>query len=117
MKTKIITTMLVLIMSGTMVFCTKQYYIGQKRIITNKKRATERFGLLYLLHASRCEMDKPGKCPKCGMILEKKTIKTTGTKSEKNEAMKTYTCPMHPDVISEKPGKCPRCGMDLTEKK
>ena len=26
---------------------------------------------------------------------------------------KTYTCPMHPEVISDKPGKCPQCGMDL----
>ena len=24
-----------------------------------------------------------------------------------------YTCPMHPDVISERPGECPECGMFL----
>lgn len=24
-----------------------------------------------------------------------------------------YTCPMHPQIISETPGKCPICGMDL----
>jgi hypothetical protein len=24
-----------------------------------------------------------------------------------------YTCPMHPDLISENPGKCPICGMKL----
>jgi Heavy metal binding domain len=30
---------------------------------------------------------------------------------------KVYTCPMHPEVISDKPGKCPKCGMDLVEKK
>ncbi|SIQ31446.1 copper-resistance protein, CopA family [Chryseobacterium sp. RU37D] len=31
------------------------------------------------------------------------------TKSQK------YTCPMHPEVISDKPGKCPKCRMDLVE--
>ncbi len=25
-----------------------------------------------------------------------------------------YTCPMHPDVVSEKLGKCPKCNMDLS---
>jgi hypothetical protein len=28
-----------------------------------------------------------------------------------------YTCPMHPEVISDKPGKCPKCGMNLEKKK
>ena len=28
-----------------------------------------------------------------------------------------YTCPMHPEVISDKPGNCPKCGMALVEKK
>lgn len=25
----------------------------------------------------------------------------------------TYTCPMHPEILSDKPGECPICGMDL----
>lgn len=28
----------------------------------------------------------------------------------------SYTCPMHPEVISDKPGQCPVCGMDLVKK-
>ena len=32
------------------------------------------------------------------------------------ETNKTYTCPMHPKVISDESGKCPECGMNLVEK-
>ena len=39
-----------------------------------------------------------------------------GPKGSKTPAV-VYTCPMHPEVISDKPGKCPKCGMTLVEKK
>src|ERR1043166_6002087 len=32
--------------------------------------------------------------------------------SERESHVK-YTCPMHPEVISDRPGKCPKCGMTL----
>ncbi|WP_277115188.1 heavy metal-binding domain-containing protein, partial [Chryseobacterium sp.] len=28
----------------------------------------------------------------------------------------SYTCPMHPEIVSDKQGKCPKCGMELVEK-
>jgi Cu+-exporting ATPase len=31
----------------------------------------------------------------------------------KTRASAQYTCPMHPEVLSEKPGTCPKCGMAL----
>jgi len=49
--------------------------------------------------------NNPGRCPECGMNLEKKKAK--------NEHEETYACPMHSDVVSNKPGKCPKCGMNL----
>lgn len=27
--------------------------------------------------------------------------------------MKTYTCPMHPEIKQDRPGRCPKCGMRL----
>lgn len=53
--------------------------------------------------------DKPGKCPKCGMNLEKKT-------ESKKEQKVVYSCAMHPEITSDKPGKCPKCGMNLEKK-
>jgi transcription initiation factor IIE alpha subunit len=35
----------------------------------------------------------------------------------KAEAVKLYTCPMHPEVALDKNGVCPKCGKELVEKK
>ena len=40
--------------------------------------------------------------PVCNM----KVVPAPGSK-------RTYTCPMHPEVLSDKPGSCPKCGMTL----
>jgi Heavy metal binding domain len=37
---------------------------------------------------------------------------TSGAASEQEEKQK-YTCPMHPEVITDHPGNCPKCGMKL----
>ena len=68
--------------------------------------------------------DKPGKCPICGMTLipvmappdtaTRTAPATTNSPAPvKPAAKQLYTCPMHPDVISDKPGQCPKCGMTL----
>ena len=44
-----------------------------------------------------------------GSLSNQKTV----TKNQNMAATKTYTCSMHPEVISDKPGKCPKCGMEL----
>ena len=35
------------------------------------------------------------------------------TAAPKAASAKTYTCPMHPQVLQHEPGTCPVCGMDL----
>jgi Cu(I)/Ag(I) efflux system membrane fusion protein len=45
------------------------------------------------------------------------TFAITSCNSDKHaEHADTYTCPMHPTVVSDKPGVCPVCGMDLVRK-
>ena len=52
--------------------------------------------------------DKPGKCPKCGMVL------TLSSKEQmKKGVTKNYNCPVHLDVTKHDPGKCPKCGRKL----
>ncbi|KAF2514235.1 heavy metal translocating P-type ATPase [Flavobacterium foetidum] len=47
--------------------------------------------------------DKFGDCPVCGMdLVPQVAISHT-----------QFTCPMHPEIISNEPGDCPICGMDL----
>ena len=74
-------------------------------------------------HASVHE-DKPGKCPLCAMtlipVMVQPAASTNSVPSNINSASspdpvakQLYTCPMHPEIISDKPGECPKCGMKL----
>ena len=79
--------------------------------------------------------DAPGKCPKCGMNLAKaEEVESHGHghghghashapsahgdhagHDDKAGGSGAYSCPMHPEVISDAPGKCPKCGMNLVK--
>ncbi|MEO5777350.1 MAG: heavy metal translocating P-type ATPase [Flavobacterium sp.] len=48
--------------------------------------------------------DKAGDCPVCGMHLVQQV---TALQNEQ------FTCPMHPEIITNAPGNCPICGMTL----
>ena len=68
--------------------------------------------------------DQPGSCPECGMHLvpveaQEDHANHSGHSGHDHahhagaQAPAQYTCPMHPEVISEEPGSCPECGMHL----
>ncbi|GGC05857.1 efflux RND transporter periplasmic adaptor subunit [Dyadobacter sediminis] len=46
-----------------------------------------------------------------GMLLI--ACKDNQKKKAAEAGQKTYTCPMHPQIVQDKPGSCPICGMDL----
>lgn len=50
------------------------------------------------------------------MLLILTALVASCNKGDHAEHADTYTCPMHPTVISDKPGSCPVCGMDLVKK-
>lgn len=114
MKTKIVTTVLVLIISCTVTLAQDKTKSGEKQSSSTKMEMNKDSG------NSGCCINKDDKTKEmgteCGMKSEKETTKATGTKNEKKEGIKTYTCSMHPEVIEDKPGKCPKCGMALVEK-
>ena len=55
--------------------------------------------------------------PKKAVAPKTETNKNLEEVSHQNHSeATTYTCPMHPQIISDKPGKCPICGMNLVAK-
>ncbi|GAA4465177.1 hypothetical protein GCM10023189_45430 [Nibrella saemangeumensis] len=57
-----------------------------------------------------------------GCDSNQKSQETTTTVESKQEpgslaAGETFTCPMHPEVMSDNFGHCPKCGMNLEKQK
>src|SRR5690349_24696040 len=50
------------------------------------------------------------------LVLWMLLLGLTACTSDQADTKETYTCPMHPTVISDKPGTCPVCGMELVRK-
>jgi hypothetical protein len=69
-----------------------------------------------------------GRCPDCGMDLEQRAgspeeiaqlYVERAHQREHGDVMSDaaptghYTCPMHPEIVSDEPGRCPICSMFL----
>ncbi|MFI0490359.1 heavy metal-binding domain-containing protein [Flavobacterium sp.] len=80
----------------------------QTKIESSKKEEVNKTIYTCSMHPEVVS-DKEGKCPKCGMILVKKSL-------QKETIDKVYVCKMCKGVTSKSPGKCPKCGMDMTLK-
>ncbi|MEP2236715.1 MAG: heavy metal translocating P-type ATPase [Maribacter sp.] len=84
---------------------------GQQHKEVKPKKVENGNGTFYC--PMHCEGDKtytaPGDCPVCGMDL----VEEASTSAHRGQE---YTCPMHPEVVSDEPGDCPICGMDLVPK-
>ncbi len=65
------------------------------------KESIAKPGQYYCPMDTEVASDTAGRCPICGMHLEK------------FEPGMKFTCEMHPEVVTDRPGDCPKCGMDL----
>ena len=41
---------------------------------------------------------------------------SSGSETRSGRSAVSYTCPMHPEVVSDRSGSCPKCGMALVQR-
>lgn len=71
-------------------------------------RSAERDGHTVYFCSKHCRQKFLGSEPK-----EKPHTGQDHKPTSQSQTSEKYTCPMHPEVVSDKPGSCPKCGMSL----
>ena len=74
----------------------------------DKKDTTQHAAFYACAMHPNQKMDKPGKCPVCGMDLV-----LSNKEQMKRGVTKTYTCPTHANIVSNHPGRCSKCSSKL----
>lgn len=88
----------------------------QTTVTTTTPTGEEKQKFVYMCPMACMTSGKPGECDQCKRPMGQWEIKDgLGIKVKKAEFKKrvVYTCPMHPEIISDKPENCPQCGMRL----
>lgn len=115
MKTKILTILIALFAISAMTFAQDTTNLTKKPLLKmNKEVQKDTVFYTCSMHPG-VKLDKPGKCPECGMDLVKKPLKSDASVT-KGEGLATYTCTKHPEITSGRSGKCPKCGMEMAKK-
>ncbi|MEO9257575.1 MAG: heavy metal translocating P-type ATPase, partial [Crocinitomicaceae bacterium] len=83
--------------------------LGEQVVQEEKKEQPKGKGTGTFYCPMHCEGEKTyhkaGDCPVCGMdLVEEQSLSATSEQ---------WTCPMHPEIVTDGPGSCPICGMDL----
>jgi hypothetical protein len=97
----------------TAIFCLEKRVRRNTILVIASAMVLASGGLVWAVLSGAAMM--PG-CPMGSHLDCAASVAATAPASQPATQAATYTCPMHPEVISDKAGKCPKCGMELVKK-